>query len=410
MRRRALRHLVGAQFLSETGDGIVTVALPLLVFARTGSATATSITFTAEMLAGVVLGIVGGVLADRFDRQKVLVWSFLARTALLLGAWAVGPLWLTVTLGVAARSLGQLDNPSFDALIPSQARDDLQQVLAVRRFIQSVSLIIGPAAGALLVWAVGETATIALASMTFAVAALIHVGIFGLDVEARTRRRAHHDSQLSDLLSGMAIVVRTRFVRRLCLYWAFENATIGLCMAAALVWFQRTLDAPDYWYGLSISCYGIGAASGLALFGGRRFTLPLPTVLVLSAPVYAVCCAVGVLAHVPWLMGLGWLVWGISLGPEIVLAEPAFVAAIDERMRGRAYAGIGVANTIGIAVGYAIAGPTIEWFGPRTVTLGTALAILVIGAMWLAPSHTLVTAAPEDQAMSSPTNSANTSA
>ena len=139
--------MVTAQFVSELGDGITTVALPLYVYARTQSALATSLTFMAELLAGVVFGIIGGVLADGLDRQRVLIASYVARAALLVATVAVGPLWLVIVFGVAARAGGQLDNPSFDAMVPEHADGDLQQVLALRRFIQAVSYTIGPAVG-----------------------------------------------------------------------------------------------------------------------------------------------------------------------------------------------------------------------------------------------------------------------
>ena len=147
--------MVSAQFVSELGDGITTVALPLYVYARTGSPLATSLTFMAELLAGVVLGVVGGVLADAFDRRKVLIASYLARAALLVAAVAAGPLWLAIVLGVLARAGGQLDNPSFDAMVPEHADGDLQQVLALRRFVQAISYTIGPAVGALAVTLTG---------------------------------------------------------------------------------------------------------------------------------------------------------------------------------------------------------------------------------------------------------------
>ena len=80
--------MVSAQLCAELGDGITTVALPLYVYARTTSPLATSLTFMAELLAGVVLGIVGGVLADGFDRRRVLLISYGVRAAVLVVAWA----------------------------------------------------------------------------------------------------------------------------------------------------------------------------------------------------------------------------------------------------------------------------------------------------------------------------------
>ena len=383
-----MRGLVGAQFLSETGDGVVLVALPLYVLAKTGSATAMSLAFTAAMAGGAVLAVVGGICADRFNRQTVLELSFVARAALLVMAWAAGPVGVTVALGIFARMLGQMDNPSFDALVPTQATEhDLQQVLSLRRFIQSVSVILGPGVGALAVWALGEKPTLAAAAGAFVAAALIHLRLPGLDATLAERRRSQRDATWRDFASGMAIVARTPFVRRLCAYWMVSTLAIAMAMAAAAVWFEDTLDAGDYWYGLSIAGYGIGSALATLAFGGRRFTWPLPRVLVAAAPVYAASALLGVVAHQPWLMVIGWAVWGVAFGPEIVRAEPEFVRRIDAANLGRAYAGLGVAITLGSAAGYAVVGPIIDAYGPRVATAAAAVVIIAGGAMWLAPAE-----------------------
>jgi MFS family permease len=368
--------LVGAQFLSETGDGVVMVALPLYVLAETGSATAMSLAFTASMAGGAVLAVVGGVCADRFDRQTVLKLSFLARAALL------------VALGVSARMLGQMDNPSFDALVTAQATDDdMQQVLSVRRFIQSVSIVIGPGIGALLVWLIGEKPTLLAAAVAFVLAACIHLWIGGIDTGHAERRAGHEAANWREFGVGIAIVARTPFVRRLCGYWMIQTAAIAIAMASAAVWFEQTLESGDYWYGLSIAGYGVGSALATLAFGGHRFTWSLPQVLRTAAPVYALACGIGVAAHVPWLMLAGWTLWGLTFGPEIVRAEPEFVARIDTANLGRAYAGIGVAITAGSALGYAVAGPLIDGAGPRVSTLVAATILLGSGALWVMPGR-----------------------
>ncbi len=382
--------MVTAQFVAETGDGITMVALPLYVFARTDSALLTSLTFAAELGLGVVLGFLGGLAADALDRQRVLLTSYLVRGALLAIAFAVGPLWLAVTFGVMARALGQLDNPSFDALVPGQAEDDLQQVLAVRRFIQAVSITLGPAAGAFAVTLIGPRPALLLNTVFFAVAWLVLVGVAGLDADYEVRRAARAGltptERLKDLAGGMAVAVRVPGVRRLVTYWALFMTLVAVVMAAAVVWFARDLGAAEVWYGLAISAYGVGAAIGAAWAGGRSFTWSLPRVLVVAVPIYAVLCGVGVLFAVPWLLPLGWLTWGIVLGPEMVLGETFFVRRIPEESLGRAFAGLGVATTLGMAAGYAVAGPALEAWGAKTVILMTAGAILGLGAMWVGPA------------------------
>lgn len=379
---------MGAQFLAEAADGAVHVTLPLYVLAKTGSPIAMSLTLFAEMVGAALLGALGGVLADRFDRQHVLRVSFLLRALFLVTAWASAPVLLTITLGVSARALGQLDNPSFDALIPDQAESDaeLQPVLALRRFIQSVSVIVGPAIGAVSVWALGEKRTLAIAALLFASAIAIHLTLHGLDRGASQRREEHHGSNWLNLAAGMSVVATTPFVRRLVLYWVLSLVTVAMAMAAAAVWYEDTLDLPGYWYGISVAAYGVGAAGATLVFGGRQFKMSLPAVLLAAAPVYALTCALCVAAEVPWLFPLGWLLWGIALGPEIVRAEPEFVRRIDPSSLGRAYAGLGVAFTLGLAVGYLVAGPLLDRFGARATTLVAAVAILAIGVMWLGPA------------------------
>ena len=304
--------MVSAQFVSELGDGITTVALPLYVYARTGSPLATSLTFMAELLAGVVLGVVGGVLADAFDRRKVLIASYLGTRRPVVAAVAAGPLWLAIVLGVLARAGGQLDNPSFDAMVPEHADGDLQQVLALRRFVQAISYTIGPAVGALAVTLTGPRRALLLNAATFVLALLMLATVRELD-RSLASRRATNDGQgsrsASTPCSRACGALGPPMVRRLILYWTVVMATVAIVMAAAIVWFEEDLGVADAWYGLSIAAYGVGSTAGLAWAGSRTFRLPLTVILIISAPIYAVSSVIGVVAFEPWLLPIGWLIW-----------------------------------------------------------------------------------------------------
>lgn len=382
--------MVTAQFASELGDGITTVALPLYVYARTQSPLATSLTFMAELLAGVVLGVVGGVLADAFDRQRVLIASYLVRCLLLVGAVLAGPLWLAILLGVMARAGGQLDNPSFDAMVPEHADDDLQQVLALRRIVQSISYTVGPAVGALAVTLIGPRSALLLDSATFLVAMALLAPIRDLDRSVAERRAAHAGddlrTRLRSMFEGVRVLLATRTVRRLMAYWTIVMATVAIVMAAAIVWFAEDLEVGDAWYGLSVAAYGIGATLGLALAGGRTFRMSLAAILVISAPIYAVCSVIGVVALEPWLLPAGWLVWGIAMGPELVLGELLVVESVPEEVRGRAFAAMAVLTMLGMAAGYGAAGVMLEVIGARATIAWTSVGILALALLWVGPA------------------------
>lgn len=392
LRRQTVRRLVSAQFLAETGDGISLVALPLYVYARTDSELWTSLTFAAEMGFGAIGAVLGGVLADTFDRQRILLTSYLTRAVLLLLAFVIDPLLVAVGFGIIARAGGQADNPSFDALIPGQARGDLQQILALRRLIQGVSFTVGPAVGALIVAVIGPRAGLAVNAATFAVAFVILRTVTGLDEGANARRTEQLSKgvsgALSDLMRGTQTILRAPGMTLVVLYMAYVMATVGTLMASAVVWFERDLDVGGHWFGLSVAGFGIGTIFGLAWAGSRAFTWSLPKVLLVAAPIYTVTCGISAAIEQPWILPIGWLLWGVALGPEFVLSELFVVASVPEEGRGRAYASIGIATTIGQAIGYAVSGPLLEAFDARWVILGTSGAVLAQALIWLRPAIT----------------------
>jgi MFS family permease len=390
LRRRQFRRMVVAQFFSEVGDGIVTVALPLYVYSRTQSALATSLTFSAELLAGAVMGVIGGVLADGFDRQRILVVSYAGRCALLIAAFFAGPLWLIVAFGALARAGGQLDNPAFDAMVPEHADNDLQQVLAVRRFVQGVSLTIGPAIGALTVELIGARSALLTPCAAFVSALAVLATVSGLDLSLPVRRQQNvHDTigqRIRSMEEGLAILAKTPVVRRLMAYSAASMVVIAIAMASAIVWFEERLDVAGSWYGLSIAAYGVGSTVGLAWAGGRTFRRPLAVLLVVAAPVYAASNLLGVLTLEPWLLPVSWLLWGVATGPEYVVGEVLVVRSVPEGLRGRAFAAIAVIMLLSAAIGYGIAGVMLELLGPRATTASMSFALLALGLMWIGPA------------------------
>src|SRR3954447_8506563 len=80
---RSFRRLLAALAASQLGDWLYNVALLELVFARTHSASWVAATTAARVLPIIVLGPLGGVVADRFDRRRVMIASDLARGALM---------------------------------------------------------------------------------------------------------------------------------------------------------------------------------------------------------------------------------------------------------------------------------------------------------------------------------------
>src|SRR3954447_9587747 len=80
---RSFRHLAAALAASQTGDWLYNVALLAVVYERTGSASWGGLTTAPRVVPIVVLGPLGGVVADRFDRRRVMIVSDVARVVLM---------------------------------------------------------------------------------------------------------------------------------------------------------------------------------------------------------------------------------------------------------------------------------------------------------------------------------------
>ena len=184
----------------------------------------------------------------------------------------------------------------------------------------------------------------------------------------------------------MAAILRTPGVRRLIPYNGFVMATVGLLAAAAVIFYERDLDVPEYWYGLAISAFGLGSAGGLAIAGRYQYRWPLPRIIVVATPFYALACAIGGTVDQPAVLAVSWFIWGLLLGPEFVVSETFLINRIADAERGRAFAGVGVANSLGMAVGSLAAAPLLDAFSARSVILGTGVFVLALALMWIGPA------------------------
>src|SRR5581483_9605910 len=96
---RDFRLFYFGQAASYIGDGLRTIALPLLVFKITGSALNLGLTFALEWFSFGIFSLVGGSLADRMNRKRLMIGCDFLRFAIIL-AFAIGyeARWLTLPL------------------------------------------------------------------------------------------------------------------------------------------------------------------------------------------------------------------------------------------------------------------------------------------------------------------------
>jgi MFS family permease len=396
---RSFHLLLASLAVSSCGDWLYNVALLALVYERTGSATWVALTTAARVLPVVALGPLGGVLADRYDRRRLIVVSDLVRALLMVGLGVVAasglPILLAPVLAAAATAAGTVHPPCVAACTARFVPDgELQRANALRAGIGQASIVAGPALGALVRVGASPALAILLNALTFvgsavAVSAIApgerfapavrRLGAFGDDADVRAAAGGA-PSVLSDVLAGARALRSAPAAIRLIAADVLGSAVYGM-LTVTLVLVSRKVGAGAGGDGLLLAGFGVGGLIGASVVA--RLDAPSRWRRTLAIALLLVGIPVAALGVVPTLAGavaLAVLGGGGMIVGE-VLGETALPRMLDDEVLARAYGLAFPISISGIVAGSLIAGPLVSLLGlTGTLAVGGA-AVLTIGAL-----------------------------
>jgi MFS family permease len=164
-RRRDFRLMLVGQTVSEAGSMATFVAVPFQTYELTGSSLAVGLLGVAEFVPIVALALVGGALADAFDRRRLVqiaeVGAAVVAAALLANAALPDPhVWVLYVCSGLLAAFTALRRPPLDALVPRLVeRDELKAAAAMQFALHNAATISGPALGGVLIAAAGLSVT-----------------------------------------------------------------------------------------------------------------------------------------------------------------------------------------------------------------------------------------------------------
>ncbi len=174
LRQRNFALVWVAGLISLTGDWLLSVALPLVVYELTGSTLATAATVATRVLPRLLLGSVAGVFVDRWDRRRTMIAANLLLGLCLLPLLLVRSadwLWLLYLVSFVQAILAQFLAPAENALLPLLvAEADLVPANALNGLNNNLARLVGPPLGGLVVaaWGLGGAALLDAASFLVA--------------------------------------------------------------------------------------------------------------------------------------------------------------------------------------------------------------------------------------------------
>jgi MFS family permease len=219
------RRLFVAQSVSFAGTMVTYVALPYQAYQLSHSSLVVGFLSVAEVVPVVLVGLLGGAMADAFDRRTMVLWSEvgLAACSLVLVANAslwVPRLWPLFVIAVLAATFDSLQRPSLDAMVPRLVpTEDIPAAIVLSNLRSSVGMVAGPALAGGLIALAGLGIAYGLDVATFSVSLLALFGLAAVppaaDAEplglARIMEGLRYARSRQDLLGTYAVDMAAMF-------------------------------------------------------------------------------------------------------------------------------------------------------------------------------------------------------
>jgi MFS family permease len=270
---RSFSLFYAGQAFSYVGDGLRIIAIPLLVYHLTGSAFSTGITYALEFGPFALFGLIGGSLADRLDRRRLMIACDFVRFSVLLlfaAGYALGflQLWMLysgiVVISIAAAVFVGGQASTIPYLIGKhRATKAISALLAAEQMAQ---MILPPIGGALFAL-IGPLPALAINAGTYLISQLSLAATDSLGPD-QPRGLPSPRAVLKDIAIGFSFLWNDVPLRTMSFVSLFFNF-FGLMAGAVFIPFlKREFGASDIQVGYALGIGAIGALVGSYL-GGR---------------------------------------------------------------------------------------------------------------------------------------------
>lgn len=257
------------QAISQVGDYVAYLSVPLYVAFLTESTFSLGVTYAAETIPAVLLGLLGGVLLDRLPLRSVMIVSDLVRAGAFfaLGALALDSapsgLTLVFVLAFVIGSFSSIFQNGVFAVLPSLVRPQ-HITLANSRIAtsQQFALVAGPALAGVLAGSFGPAPGFFLNGVTFLISAVsvYMIGRVPVRLEAEERK-----SFLTDAWHGLRFLWNEPRLRASTVAAAAANGAVGFLESTLVVLGLDVLGANEAELGTLYMSLGVGGIVGAVL-------------------------------------------------------------------------------------------------------------------------------------------------
>jgi MFS family permease len=340
LRTQAFRRLWLAQFTSNVGTWMQTVAAQWVMTSLTGSALLLSAIPAAASIPVLLLVVPAGVLGDLVDRRLVILVSqatmliAAAALAVLAAAGSLTP-WVLLGLLFVIGVGGAVSAPTWQTLQPELVpAADRPQAIALGSVNQNLARAVGPAIGGVLLAATSASVVFFTNAVSF-LAVLGAVAVTAVAARKLTMPREH---------AVAAVRAGGRFVENSPVLLALIVRSIAFVFMAGAIWAllpivaRQRLGLGSTGYGLLLACVGVGALTAATFGPALKRRLAPRAIYAIACLVVAGGSALLAVTHSVALAAIALIAAGAAWITGLGLLGAAYQSQLPAWVKARAYA------------------------------------------------------------------------
>ncbi len=337
LRIRNFRYYFAGQSLSLIGTWMQSIAQSWLVFARTQSGFQVGLVVALQTLPILILGPVGGTIADRFGKYRILFYTqaLAGVQALILAVLDLTghlQLWELYVIALLLGLINAVDNPTRQTFVGEMVgRDQLANAVTLNSVMVNVARAIGPAVAGVLIVTVGTGWCFFINALSFGFV-LLSLRAIRTEELTPTERAPRVRGQIRE---GFRYVGRTPLLRDALIMMAVIGCLTYEFQVTLPLMAGTTFHGDAQTYGILTACMGIGAVVGGLIAAGRRPGGAGSRRLVATASVFGVAVLLAAGAPSLAVEGAVLLLVGACSVTFLSLGNATLQLGSDPAMRGR---------------------------------------------------------------------------
>ena len=372
------------QSVSLIGTWMQKTAVSWVVYSLTHSKFMLGLTLFASMFPSFLLSTIGGVVADRYDRYKVLLTT---QVVSMIQAVALASLvyfnhysiWIIISLSAMLGIINAFDVPARQSLVYDMVDDkkDLPNALALNSSMVNLSRLIGPAIAGIAIEKLGEAVCFGLNAFSF-------IAVIGSLLMMRLPKyiaKQHTKNISGELKEGFIYIRQNKFISFIIVMLGFVSLLVLPFNTLIPVYAKDIFKGTASTFGIIDSAIGLGALGGALFLASLKPGKNLHKILAINTLVFGAGLILFSHAILYPLALLFAVITAFGMMSQVTVTNTLIQTTIDPAMRGRvisiyAMAFFGMQPLGGLLVGYVS-----QYIGVQDTVLAQGVFALLIGLL-----------------------------